>query len=671
MKIGRIVSFVTLAVLAVLLILGNLFYLQVRRVADRNHVPIELNETEIGRIDRLKNPDYNIYVATDKYVYSKFEKIKVIAQIYEKGNTNVLSNSVIEVEFFNNGQKIRSLSRAEKTRLFYNPEQKAWVGYWYPENSDITGNFEITASGFLDNPESPVREKTSFYITEITPKFKLKKGIAFIGIDSLERISKRNILSADRNEVDWNGIPEWLNFVSADGILMLGGVTKTFDENISMESPWDNDKVNESMVLADRIKQRGKNFGVWINALKVEGIYAKKMGYKTALTHKDDKYAEEPSVISLLDDNRKKNIARLFTTYMENDNISYVGIADIFLEPDQGMELMDNFIQELQIDVPDNWSSMDFDGKYRYFSDKIRNRDLFSQFVTWKQYHISQYLKDIIRSVPHNKPVYYFVDYAEAMANPDLISIVLNSGVDFIVMNFNMPYGKILENMENLSQVSKISGFFNRVIISYYIDYDNTDMAGSEVSAIENYVYANLQLTKYGSDTLNANGIMINDLYKAMFGKRGPYSPYEWMLGIGETIYEFKKINKYIPLDINSHAPQNVTYGEAFRLRFNIINTSPKAVENFKIDFLPSFPGKPIQKNTTISTIPAGKEIELNVDMLTETNQSQFVRKKSYVGLRVSWLENNPLGGSTANSFVLFKAMNLSEPEIQATNTNK
>lgn len=671
MKIGRLISFITLGVLALLLILGNIFYLDVRKVADKNHVPIEIDESEMNRIDRLKNPDYNLYISTDKYVYSKFEKIKIIAQIFKKGNTNVLENSVIEVEFFNNGQKIRSLAGSGKTRLNYNADQKMWVGYWYPENSDITGNFEITASGYLDNPESPVREKTSFYITEITPKYKLKKGIAFIGIDSLERISKRNILSADANEVDWNGIPEWLNFISADGILMLAGVTKTFDESLSMESPWDNDKVNESMVLADRIKQRGKNFGVWMNALKVEGIYAKKMGYRTTLTHDNDKYTEEPSVISLLDENRKKNITRLFTTYMENDNISYVGISEIFLEPAQGLELMENFIKELQIDVPENWQNLDFDGKFRYFSDRIRNKELFDQFVTWKQYHISQYLKDIISSTAHHKPVFYFVDYEEAIANPDLISIVLNSGVDFIVMNFNMPYDKILENMETLSKISKISGYFNRVIISYYIDYKNTDMPGSEVSAIENYVYANLQLTKYGSDTLNANGIMINDLYKAMFGKRGPYSPYEWMLGIGETIYQFKNINKYIPLDINCYAPQNVTYGEAFRLRFNIINTSPKAVENFKIDFLPSFPGKPIQKNNTISSIPAGKEIELNVDMLTETNQSQFVRKKSYVGIRVSWLENNRLGGSTANSFVLFKAMNLSQPETQTTNTNK
>jgi hypothetical protein len=301
----------------------------------------------------------------------------------------------------------------------------------------------------------------------------------------------------------------------------------------------------------------------------------------------------------------------------------------------------------------------------------MRNKELFQKFVIWKQYYISKYLKDIIDSTPHNKPVFYYVDYKEVMANPELISIVLNSGVDFIVMNFNMTYDKIYENMSDLSKIGKIANFFNRVIISYFIDYKNTDVSGSEVSAIENFVYANLQLAKYGSDTLNANGIMINDLYKAMYGNRGPYQPYEWMLGIGETIYQFKNINKYIPVDIQSYAPQNVSYGDTFKMRFNIINTSSKAVENFKIDFLPSFPGKPVQKNNTISTIPSGKEIELNVDMVTETNASKFVRKKSHIGIRVSWLENSELGGSTANSFVLFKAINLTQPEEASTNTNK
>ena len=413
MKTLRIISYIALIIITASLVLGNIFYQQIRRVIDKNYLAIEMNEDNLSKFNNQKNPDYNLYVFTDKNVYSKYEKIKIFARIINKVDNSIPENSVMEVEFFRNGIKLNYLNGNSKIRLAYNESNKVWVGYWYPQISDLSGNIDITAHAYLDDPETSLESKNIFYISEENFKFSLKKGMAFMGIESQERISKRNILSAEGKEVDWNYIPEWLNFISADGILMLGGITKTFQEDINMESPWDNDKVNESVILAERLKQKGKNFGVWIRGLKVEGIYEKKMGYTPSLSIKDDKYFENSSAISILDENRKKNIIKLFTTFMENDNISYIGISDVFTLPDEGIELIDRFIQEFQINVPENWSSLDFDGRFKYFFSKIADKQNYSNFIEWKKYINADYLRDIIDKSGHKKPVFYYVDFHE------------------------------------------------------------------------------------------------------------------------------------------------------------------------------------------------------------------------------------------------------------------
>ena len=244
--------------------------------------------------------------------------------------------------------------------------------------------------------------------------------------------------------------------------------------------------------------------------------------------------------------------------------------------------------------------------------------------------------------------------------NPDLVSIALNSGVDFIVITFNMSYDHIIDELEKINKIDKISRFFNRIIVAYYIDYKNMDIDDFDINAIDNYVNANLLLSKFSSEMLNANGIMINDLYKAMFGKRGPYTPYEWMLGIGETIYRFKEMNKVIPVTISFSVPQTVNYGVEFLTKIDLINTSSKPIGNLKIDFLPVL-GETIQKSTTINLLPAGKEMNLDIPIQIETNSTQFVRKKSFVGIRLSWPENQNDASSGHGGYVLFRSLNLNQ----------
>ncbi len=660
MKILRTLSIGFLCLIALLLIAGNIFYTPIRHFLEENYIGIELNGEESAGFNEQNNTDYRLKIETDKKVYRKFEKIKLFARIQAKEDQKIPENAVIQVEFYNDGIKIRNIDGNDKITLVYFSDQKAWIGYYFPENPGIEGKVDIKASGFIDTPEAPVVSKNSFVIEEAGPKFVLNKGQVFMGIDSLERVSKRSILSAEGKEVDWNYIPEWVNFISADGIIMLSGITKTFQEDVTLDSPWDMDKLNESIALADKIGKRDKHFGVYARCLNVEGVDTKKIGYKTVLYFKGEGYGEDPTYISLLDDNRKKSIIKLLSSFMDNENISYVGMSDIFMSSNYGAELIDNYIRDCSISVPANWNDLDYNGKFALFKNKFKDSANLNRFSMWKLYFISDYIREIVEKTGHKKPLFYRMDYKLLMENPSILSALISAGIDFVIIDFNIGYDKIPENLAGLSKNPIISRYINNLIISYYFDYQNVDVNGFDISAIENYVGANLQLVKNISSTRIANGILINDLYKIMFGRRGPYTPNEWMLGVGEIIYQLKQAYNTEPLVIKITSSSINPEKKEILITFNLENTASEKLDNFKIEYLTDV-GKLISRNDTIKEILPGKDLSMNVALQMDTNNTLFLRKKNFLGFRVSWDENFKKS-SGRSEFLFFEPLNLGQP---------
>jgi len=661
MKALRYISIVALIFFFLALIAGNIFYIPIRNFIESNFLPLVLSENEVKLLNQEKVPDYSITVFTDKSVYSKFEKIKLFGRITGKDGKSIPEKAVFKVELFQNGAKIKNLDGLEQIVLKFNKDESAWIGYFYPESPSIEGNISVNAYGYIDEPVAPVNGSASFYIKEKTPVFTLDKGRAFMGIDSLERISKRSILSTDGREVDWTYIPEWINYISADGIIMLGGITKSFDENVTLEQPWDRDKINEALALSDRLKQKGKSFGLYLRGLRAEGIDAKKIGYKMSVIYREDKYVEDASIISLKDENRVKNIVKLINTFVENNNVSFIGFSDIVLPPYYGMELFEQYIKEFQLDIPQNWTNMDFDSKYSYFKDKMKDSRNFSCFVKWKNFFIADYIHDLIEKSGHKRPFFYVTDLDGLISNPYLLSLLFNSGIDFVIINFNIPYIKITDVASFLSKNQEVSRYLNRVIVAYYFDYQNVDIEDSEVSALENFVEANLQLVKGGSQKAIANGILINDLYKIMFGKRGPYSPNEWMLGVGETIYKFKSLYNTFPIHLSIDLKKDSSRKE-MDVQVNAVNVLSRSINNVKVEYFPNF-GKMSQKNNSVKTLNPGKEIGVGVSLQMDTNASIFMRKKDFIGLRFSWDEETENKATVRNGFLIFEPVSMDDKQ--------
>lgn len=663
MKTMRLISIIILGLLITALVLGNIFYVQVRSWVDPDYIAAAFSENDLSRLNYNRNPDYSFVIQPDRSGYARFERIKIMARLQKRSDGSIPESAAVLCELFLNGEKLRDVSGNETIKLVYDNANKVWTGYWYPASETIEGTVLVLGRAFPDKPEATLEARAGFLIYNREPLFPMRKAQAYLGIESQDKISKRSLLSVDGREVDWNYIPEWLDFINVDGILMMGGITKTFDD-ITLESPWDNAQVSEAFTLADKCRQRGKKFGVWVRALRVEGVYAK-TNYQVVQSFKDGRARDEITWISQKDENRKRSIIKLLSSYMQNDGVSFVGLSDLFYPTDFGTELFERFIGEFRVDVPGNWKDMSVNDKNSYFLSRMQNPDFARGFNVWKKYMASEYIRDIVEKVGHRKPFFYFTDHRTVLSNPEIVSIALSSGIDFIVIDFSVNYSSLQDNLKELADIQQIARVFNRVIISYSIDYSNVDINGFEQSAIENFVSANIGLVRSGSDYLNAGGIMINDLYRAMFGKRGPYSPYEWILGIGESVYRFKNINRTMAAEIEVYVPGGQVYSKPFQARVRVKNTGAVPITDFKLEFLP-VSGLKTEKNQniTFNTIPAGSSVssqaELSFQLLTT---SQLVRKKNFIGMRASWKE-----GSVSRGYVLFEPVAVKSPG-STTNT--
>lgn len=663
MKFLRYFSIALIFLLAVLLVLSNIFYRDLRKYFDASYVELELNDELINDLEKSKkgNADFLLYSKTDKKIYGKYEKILVIAKMIRKKDREVVQNAKIEAMLYDKyGNIIKSIDGKERVLLNYDEKNNLWKGYFFPMEANIDGDAKLEITAYPDSPEASVTVYNYISFTANNKNYRIEKNLALIGINSIERISKRIIISLNGKEVDWNYIPEWVDVLASDGVFMNVGITPSFQEDINATSPWNREKISESDTLAERLNQRGKKFAGYIKAFKVEGAYIDKIGYNSSYSLSDNGFTESGS-ISYIDENRKGSIQKLFNSMMQNKNYNFVGFSDFFPEYGEGLELCDLFFKELQIEVPSDWKDWNLTNKLKFFSEKLKNKDFLSVFEKWKKYYIVSLIKEIIGKSGKNKPVFYYTDYESLRKNPEILDILSSASIDFFVVNFTSPYYELAKEIKNLRQ-NFISEYADRLVFSYEIDYKkNLEFQNVKASGVDFYYSAYFNAIKEMSRKSNLKGLVINDLYNAMSGKRGPYSPLEWMFGIGNIFYEFKKMNSMVSLSINYYIPLNIEYNKEFYILFNFKNLSPNEIRNVKLDVI-DYDGNIISKDILVKELKSGGIEEAKIPITLNLKSEKMVKNSEVIGLRFSWEEKTDEG--TFNKvYLLSESINITKKD--------
>ena len=561
---------------------------------------------------QMEEEQYTFFVS-DKVSYNKYEKMNFKLGVVDKKRGVLTTNVTPIIKIYNKkNELLKNIFNQETFKMTFNEELNVFEYELYLKDVLYEGAL-IAKVSFETSPFTQViTQEISIAVVTENATFFLPKSYAFLGVDSKEILSLRKILSTNGQETSFSEITKWFDLLNTDAIMMPSAITKKFEEDNVV---WDMKKLKESKSLAKTFSQTGQDVALWIQALEMESLDNSK--YKYTLSKNIGKNIQDRSVISLSDQKRKEELQLIFEDHMKDQNVDFVGFSRVFFN---------NYHEEL---------FQEFSHSFNEFVPNISEA-----FGIWKEYQAVAYFRELIHSTDKKKPIFLIFTGEELSSNPRFLDMAFATGVDFIFLDLSVSIKNLATQFDMINKNNVLDKYKDRIILSYCLNYNN--LVSGQSSALDNWVNYNLSLyNDYGVNT-----IRIKDFYRAMFGNRGSYLAYEWMLAVGDLVGKWKQSKSAYPLE-QKYITSTVEISDTIELTIEFQNISSQSISNISVDLLPLVDTD--KKNIlAISELLEGEIYRTNMIISNiQFKQSLLKKRARFMGIKSSFrqkqLENNKI----------------------------
>lgn len=509
--------------------------------------------------------DYYVVFESDMPYYVPYQPVILNLAVSEKQHGLVLDDLtpyvIVQDE---NGNLLQDIFGRTKIPLLFSQQDYYFSVKLMLKNPEYIGDIVIKA--VIETPafDVPAEKILHTKIVLPYPNSMLSNTFTFLTLDSKEIIAERSILSVSGRETDINHLYEWFSMMNIDAVLMPSAVSKTFiAQNVGV--PWDVEKLQESLRLAKDFSRRGKDVAFWVQALEVEGIELERLGYMESQQKREYQQSNfsELSIISLSDRKRFLDLYFILSNHMAESSVNYVGLSKMFFGDSYHEELKPIFLK-------------DFPG--------LANHHIFDHaFSIWKKYMAVSYFRHLIKklkSQKSQKKIFMMLESDDLLTYPSMLLMMFATGIDFAMLDIDLPIHQIDNFYRMLENNTLFKKFLPYLVISYRIDYDN--FVEGDMSAPENWINQNLR----SLDEYNINSLRINDLYRSMFGNRGVYTAYEWMLSAATLVNHWKSQREKTALLVNI-LPNTRWITNSVVFNVQLQNNTNETISNIVINLLP------------------------------------------------------------------------------------
>ena len=561
---------------------------------------------------QMEEEQYTFFVS-DKVSYNKYEKMNFKLGVVDKKRGVLTTNVTPIIKIYNKkNELLKNIFNQETFKMTFNEELNVFEYELYLKDVLYEGAL-IAKVSFETSPFTQViTQEISITVVTENATFFLPKSYAFLGVDSKEILSLRKILSTNGQETSFSEITKWFDLLNTDAIMMPSAITKKFEEDNVV---WDMKKLKESKSLAKTFSQTGQDVALWIQALEMESLDNSK--YKYTLSKNIGKNIQDRSVISLSDQKRKEELQLIFEDHMKDQNVDFVGFSRVFFN---------NYHEEL---------FQEFSHSFNEFVPNISEA-----FGIWKEYQAVAYFRELIHSTDKKKPIFLIFTGEELSSNPRFLDMAFATEVDFVFLDLSVSIKNLATQFDMINKNNVLDKYKDRIILSYCLNYNN--LVSGQSSALDNWVNYNLSLyNDYGVNT-----IRIKDFYRAMFGNRGSYLAYEWMLAVGDLVGKWKQSKSAYPLE-QKYITSTVEISDTIELTIEFQNISSQSISNISVDLLPLVDTD--KKNIlAISELLEGEIYRTNMIISNiQFKQSLLKKRARFMGIKSSFrqkqLENNKI----------------------------
>jgi hypothetical protein len=486
-----------------------------------------------------------------------------------------------------NNKPIDTVGGKKGALLKYNPRlriyEAAWPVPWNAPEGIYTAKLTIPRE-----KSKPKILTATFEIERVAPPA-IKPGMGVLTLESSAILDTAKVKSPVGSIGNWENIFAWADYMAADTIWYLAGQTASWGARIDPNSPWIQSNINFVPKFAKAAHSRDLKFGAWVACFLTFGDTINKANYQFAYNY--DRTVGTCVLtrsISIGDQKRRDDIIKLLKRLAAIPGVDYIGL-DYIRNAIGGYEMVDQFIIDMNPDLPDNWSKLDKMGRMCWLGNEIQSRKkmkLVDQWNWWRAHYIAKVVKEIITRVNTAKPLWCFTLSWEKGWQHGQDPIMMNAAGASIdaLMLYECDRGQFNDLIKDWSRyVGKNQvNIFGGDVVDWNLHQFTVNPPGPQ-EFYDRMIMANRKISGDG----RIKGMFWHDLARGLWGRLGPYSINEWAIAGAASFTDLRNDWGLLDIILSLETPDKLIAGKEQVLQVKVKNISSSTQRNIRISFLP------------------------------------------------------------------------------------
>jgi hypothetical protein len=373
-------------------------------------------------------------------------------------------------------------------------------------------------------------------------------------------------------------IVDWCKFMGANAYCYLMGQTSVWDRLNPKDFPFNHGDMEIGHKYARYCHEAGIKFAGYLTTFKVVGDAYSQAPYQFSLEYDADNDQVVPSRFISLDDTKRQQDVVDFLKELDKDpNVDMIGMDYVRMGAG-GYEMVDDFVKDLDVPGPANFWSMTKDERIHWLAKTValkKDPQVTALYQWWRAHKVALILKKILEEAKVSKPVFTFtLGWEQGHQHGQDPAMDVDAGINY---NHIMLYEGDRSTMENMKKqwpeyLSRQSGMY---AMGEMVDFNwvqktldppgPEELYNREVDTFQNWLPENADL-----------GMFWHDLYRLVYGIRGPYSTMEWAIAGGKAFSTLQQAEGLSPVEVHLQVPKVIPAGVPVPITVEIHNHSPE-----------------------------------------------------------------------------------------------
>jgi len=481
-----------------------------------------------------------------------------------------------EVVIYNNGEAVTTVGGKEKWVLKKDKDDRRLYGNWPIPYNPKPGTY--VAELIVTSPEwkgSKVLH-SAFTIPPLKPQG-LYPGYATLTMEGGKQLINGAVPAIDGiDSMTAANALQWARYMGANCYAFLAGQTSIWDHFNSADFPFNPGDFDLARKYGRAAHEAGIKFAAYITTFKVVGDAWSQAPYQFSMDYdQDSDQVVKTRFISIEDPKRRQDIIDILKRYDNEPLIDIIGM-DYVRTGGAGYEMVDEFMNDLNVPAPSGYGSMTKDDRIHWLAKTVgldQNKEVTSLFEWWRAHKVALALKSILEEAKLSKPVFTFtLGWEQGHQHGQDPAMFVDAGVNY---NHIMLYEGDRATLKSMNEhwpnyLTRSNGMY---ALGEMVDFNWVQKSLDPPAPEELYNREAETFQKWFP--VNARvGMFWHDLYRIIYGMRGPYSDMEWLIAGGKAFTTLKNAEGVLLLKVNMEVPKEISGGKAEPINVEVRNQS-------------------------------------------------------------------------------------------------